>query len=251
MNFFTRKNCSNFVPVSKPFQFKEFKVHQENAAMKVGTDGVLLGAWTPIKSSVNKILDIGTGTGLIALMMAQRSNAEVIDAVELDALAYVEAFENFERSPWGDRLFVYHASIQDFADELDESYDLIVSNPPFFSMNNDTATQQRGIARQQSSLNYLELLKATKALLHPTGDAAFIIPFQDEGHFLEIAQTYELYPNSITRVKGAKGSPFKRSLLMLHGSKDNLTPNNLIVEIERHRYTDEFKALVSPFYLNL
>jgi tRNA1Val (adenine37-N6)-methyltransferase len=114
------------------FKFKEFEVKQEDSAMKIGTDGVLLGAWTKIDNSVDSVLDIGSGTGLISLMMAQRSDAELIDAVELDPAAYEESVYNFENSPWGDRLFCYHSSFQEFAQEIEDSYDLIVSNPPFF-----------------------------------------------------------------------------------------------------------------------
>ncbi len=119
--------------MNKPFHFKQFTIQQDKTAMKVGTDGVLLGAWVKIETEVCSILDVGSGTGLIALMLAQRSNAEVIDAVELNADAYIQTVENFEASDWGDRLFCYHASLQEFADEIDDKYDLIISNPPFYT----------------------------------------------------------------------------------------------------------------------
>ncbi len=117
--------------MSKPFKFKLFSVHQDQCAMKIGTDGVLLGAWTSIDKRPFAILDIGSGTGLIALMMAQRSDADMIDAIEIDGDAYEQSVENFESSPWADRLYCYHAGLDEFVDELDEKYDLIISNPPF------------------------------------------------------------------------------------------------------------------------
>jgi tRNA1Val (adenine37-N6)-methyltransferase len=110
------------------FSFKKFSIEQDRCAMKVGTDGVLLGAWTPIENNPFSILDIGTGTGIIALMLAQRSNAEQIDALEIDEEAYEQSVDNFN-SPWGDRLFCFHAGLDEFVEEPEDEYDLIISNP--------------------------------------------------------------------------------------------------------------------------
>lgn len=117
------------------FQFKQFCVKQDQCAMKVGTDGVLLGAWTPLKTNPFSVLDIGAGTGLLSLMLAQRSFAEQIDALEIDESAYEQCVENFENSKWNDRLFCYHAAFDEFVAEMEseEQYDLIVSNPPFYT----------------------------------------------------------------------------------------------------------------------
>src|SRR5664280_2075596 len=115
---------------NKWFEFKQFRVEQSKAAMKVGTDGVILGAWTSVDNA-SRILDVGTGTGLIALMLAQRSNA-AIDAVEIDDDAYCEAKFNFEQSPWKERLKIFHSDFNAFSKEYGHQYDLIVSNPPFF-----------------------------------------------------------------------------------------------------------------------
>ncbi len=144
------------------FQFKEFTIQQEKTAMKVGTDSILLGSWVALDTE-NSILDIGTGTGLLALMLAQRSDALTIDAVEINEEAYIEAVTNFENSPWGDRLFCYHASIQEFATEIDEKYDLIVANPPYFDPSKIISS--RSIARQTHTLTHMVLLKNTKKLL--------------------------------------------------------------------------------------
>ena len=122
--------------MSTLFKFKEFSIHQDKTAMKIGTDAVLLGAWVFLENEIDSILDVGSGTGIIALMLAQRSFALIIDAVEIDNDAYEQTVTNFENSNWGDRLYCYHSSFQNFADEIaeeDETYDLIISNPPFYT----------------------------------------------------------------------------------------------------------------------
>ena len=121
--------------MAKPFYFKKFSISQDRCAMKVGTDSVLLGAWSSLNHSPKTILDIGSGTGILALILAQRSFAEIIDAIEIEAEAYEQCVHNFESSNWADRLFCYHASLEEFIVEIDESYDLIISNPPFYTDN--------------------------------------------------------------------------------------------------------------------
>ena len=129
--------------MNKPFQFKQFTIEQDRCAMQIGTDGVLLGAWVSIENNPFSILDIGAGTGVIALQLAQRSDAEMIDALEVDDNAYEQCVDNFENSPWGDRLFCYHASLGEFIEEIEDKYDLIVSNPPFYSEDYKTSDESR------------------------------------------------------------------------------------------------------------
>lgn len=212
---------------NKPFQFKEFTIQQDKTAMKVGTDGVLLGAWVEINSEVFSVLDIGAGTGLIALMLAQKSNAEVIDAIELNDDAYEQTVENFESSGWGDRLFCYHASLQEYADEIEDKYDLIVSNPPFYNSTYKELSEERAMARHTESLTYDELLDATSKLLSEIGSCAFIIPFSEEENFIELAKQHKLFPNRITRVKGTENSPIKRSLLQFSFTETPIEINEL------------------------
>ncbi len=219
--------------------------------MKVGTDGVLLGAWAEIKPEVFSVLDIGAGTGLIALMVAQKSNAEVIDAIELNDEAYEQTVENFERSDWGDRLFCYHASLQEFVDEIDDKYDLIISNPPFYTSTYKELSEDRAMARHTESLTYKELLQGTSKLLSEQGSCAFIIPFQEEEKFITEAKEYGLFPNRITRVKGTENSAIKRSLIELSFQENNCEVNELIIEIERHKYTQDYINLVQDFYLKM
>lgn len=236
---------------NKPFQFKQFSIVQQKAAMKVGTDGVLLGAWVQLNNHPFSILDIGTGTGLIALMMAQRSDAEVIDAIELNDEAYEEAVENFERSDWGDRLFCYHAYFQEFVEEIEDEYDVIISNPPFYTSTYKELSVDRAMARHAESLPYDELLKGVAHLLSENGICAFIIPFSEEENFIALAKENGLLLNKLTRVKGTLDTPIKRSLLQLSFVESNLEINELIIEFDRHQYTENYKALTKDFYLKM
>ena len=236
-----------------PFRFKEFSIAQDKCAMKIGTDAVLLGAWTPISSDVHSILDIGTGTGIIALMLAQRSFADTVDALEIDEDAYEQAVENFENSPWGDRLFCYHAAFEEFVEEMqEEKYDLIVSNPPFFPSNSASEiTNSRETARLQNSLPFEELLQGVALLLSDNGIFSVVIPKEEEAKLLEIALKNNLFPNRITDVKGTATSKVKRSLLALSFLQKEIEINTLVLEESRHIYTPEYREMVAPFYLKL
>ena len=239
--------------MEKPFTFKQFTVHQDKCAMKIGTDGVLLGAWADPRNAFS-ILDIGSGSGVVSLQMAQRSFAEVIDAVEIDADAFEQTVENFERSDWGDRLFCYHASLQEFAKEMeDEEYDFIISNPPFYNstFKSEGISEKRALARHTENLSFDILLDATAKLLSEIGACAFVIPFQYEDKFLKLAEQVELFPNRITRVKGTQDTPIKRSLLQFSFIKTEPEISELVVEIDRHVYTPEYIDLVKDFYLKM
>lgn len=235
----------------KAFKFKQFTICQDKTAMKVGTDGVLLGAWVQLNQDVSSILDIGTGTGLIALQLAQRSDTETIDALEIEPQAFEQAVENFEQSVWGDRLYAYHTSLQKFAKEIDEHYDLIVSNPPYYQENHQIENKERALARHHTTLTYDELLSGTAKLLSKNGQCAFIIPFKDELYFLELALKNDLYPLRITRVKGHEATATKRSLLQFSFTKTQTVIDELIIETSRHHYTEAYKNLVKDFYLKM
>src|SRR5690606_34026251 len=172
--------------------------------MKIGTDGVLLGAWVSIKNNPFSILDIGAGTGIIALQLAQRSSAEIVDALEIDENAYEQCVDNFENSPWGDRLFCYHASLKEFVEEIDEKYDLIVSNPPFYSGGYKSSNESRDIARFSDALPFNKLIESVMHLLSDEGIFAVIIPRKEEVNFIRIASEVNLFPNRICRVRGKK-----------------------------------------------
>ncbi|MEZ4810298.1 MAG: methyltransferase [Allomuricauda sp.] len=219
--------------------------------MKVGTDGVLLGAWTSLAHHPNSILDIGAGTGLIALQLAQRSSSELIDAIELDEDSYEQCVANFEASPWADRLFCYHAGFDEFVDEMDESYDLIVSNPPFYSEENTSGDASRDKARQNSSLPFEELLKGVAKLLSKNGIFSVIVPFKEEAGFINLAKKEGLYPQRITRVRGNPTSEVKRALMDFGFSEVKPEKDELVIEIGRHHYTKEYIELTQVFYLKM
>ena len=237
--------------MSKPFKFKEFTVNQDQCAMKIGTDGVLLGAWTSIKENPNSILDIGTGSGIIALQLAQRTDAETIDAIEIDDKAYEQSVENFENSDWGDRLFCYHASLEEFVGEIDEKYDLIVSNPPFYTDEFESENKARNKARFTSSLSFLTLLNGVSNLLSAEGLFSVIIPFKEEQNFIQIASKVNLLPVRICRVKGTPIAEIKRSILELSFRESDVLTTELIIETSRHQYTNDYIEVVKDFYLKM
>jgi tRNA1Val (adenine37-N6)-methyltransferase len=234
------------------FQFKQFSIQQDRCAMKVGTDGVLLGAWCPIENKPFSILDLGTGTGLIALMLAQRSQAEQIDAIEIDEDAYEQAVDNFENSPWSDRLFCFHAGLDEFMDEPEEEYDLIVSNPPFYSEDYKTSNEQRDKARFQDAMPFEDLVEAADLFLSENGVFAVIIPYKEEERFIDLCSEFDLYPVRVTRVKGTHNTPIIRSLLAFKRYElSTLTADELVIETARHHYTNDYIALTQDFYLKM
>lgn len=233
------------------FQFKQFSVKQDKCAMKIGTDGVLLGAWTPLENAPFSILDIGTGTGIIALMLAQRSNAEQIDAMEIDDDAYEQAVDNFENSPWGDRLFCFHAGLDEFMEEPEDQYDLIVSNPPFYTEDYTSGDEQRDKARFAESLPFEDLIEAAALLLSDNGVFSVIIPFKEEDKFIALAKELDLFPFKITRVKGTPTTDIKRSMIAFSRNESETTTDELVIEITRHNYTPEYTALTKDFYLKM
>lgn len=234
------------------FQFKQFTVNQDRCAMKVGTDGVLLGAWCPIDNHPYSVLDIGAGTGILSLMLAQRSNAEQIDAIEIDENAYEQCVENFESSPWGDRLFCFHAGLDEFVDEPEEQYDIIISNPPFYSEDYKTENEQRDWARFQDAMPFEDLVETADLLLSENGIFAVIIPHKEEERFINLCADVDLFPVKVTRVKGTHKTPIIRSLLAFKRYELSvLTADELIIETARHQYTEDYIALTKDFYLKL
>ncbi|AWA28945.1 tRNA (adenine-N(6)-)-methyltransferase [Flavobacterium magnum] len=235
------------------FQFKKFSIRQDKTAMKVGTDGVLLGAWAPIDNAPFSILDIGAGTGLIALMLAQRTNAEQIEALEIDSDAFEQCVENFENSQWNDRLFCFHASLDGFMEEIeDEEYDIIVSNPPFYSENVSSGDEARDKARQNNSLPFSDLIEAAALLLSEDGIFCVIIPYKEEESFTAMAGAQGLFPSKITRLRGTPETEIKRSLLAFtRNEAPDFATDELIIETARHQYTPEYIALTGEFYIKM
>jgi tRNA1Val (adenine37-N6)-methyltransferase len=234
--------------VSKPFKFKQFVIEQDRCAMKIGTDGVLLGAWVDV-SNVANILDIGTGTGVIAIMLAQRSAGAHVDGVEIDADAAIQAKENMDRSPFAARLSVAHGSIQDFAKTAEYKYDLIVSNPPFFTGGTFSANQDKNNVRHTVKLPHGDLLLATHRLLNPKGRFCVVLPFLEGLRFCEIARSYHFYCTKMTEVLPKKDKGVERLLLQFELDEKETIKDELVIQHDkRNDFTNEYQALCKEFY---
>lgn len=237
--------------MNKPFQFKQFTVNQDQCAMKIGTDSVLLGTWTSVENHPFSILDIGAGTGILSLILAQRSHAEIIEALEIDDNAFEQCVDNFEQSPWNDRLFCYHASLEEFAKEIEDQYDLIICNPPFYSETYKTESKERDLARFQDAMPFEQLLQYTTSLLSENGMLSVIIPFSEEEKFIALASKFGLFPKRKTHVKGKPSTTIKRSLMEFSFSKTEVITSELIIETARHQYTSDYINLTKDFYLKM
>jgi tRNA1Val (adenine37-N6)-methyltransferase len=216
--------------------------------MKVGTDAVLLGSWVNA-SHAKHILDIGTGTGIIALMLAQKSGAR-IDAIDIDQNAFQQAVENSENCQWKERIHIYHSALQDFSPESEYKYDLIVSNPPYFVDSSKALEESRTNARHTDQLPYDELLKGVLRLLHPSGKFYVILPTKESELFREKAEANKLYCTKITRVVTRTDKPEKRLLMRFEFTHRAFSEDSIVIEKdERHSYSDEYKELTKDYYL--
>ena len=202
--------------------------------MKVGTDGVLLGAWASTERC-QRILDVGTGTGLIALMLAQRSTA-ILDAIDIDSDACLQAQENIAKSPFANRIQVYQTSLSEYMPDENIKYDLIVSNPPYFI----------------DSLKLPDLLRDSRKLLAPEGNIALVLPFEQRESLIDIAREESLSPSREAHVSPIPDAPPKRLLIELSATPvAKPKSSHLTLEIERHRYSEEFTAIAKDFYLKM
>jgi tRNA1Val (adenine37-N6)-methyltransferase len=233
------------------FAFKQFTIHQEKCAMKVGTDAVLLGAWAKTYG-VRRIFDIGTGTGVIALMLAQRCGAH-IDAIDIDEQTAEEAKENVQNSPWKDRVHIHHISLQDFVRMQEDKYELIVSNPPYFNDSLPATEASRTKARHTILLPFPDLIFAATKLLSKDGKFYVILPTKEGEQFREMAEAKGLHLRRLTRVKTTAEKPEKR-LLMQFGftAKPQVSESSLIIEkdnLNAQHYTEEYVELTKDYYL--
>lgn len=234
------------------FRFKQFNVQHQKSSMKIGTDGVLLGAWAHV-SDAKMALDIGTGTGVIALMMAQRNSDLIIDAVEIDAASSEEALENVKSSDWSNRIYIHNTSVQEFAKEPDNrnKYDLIVSNPPFYTGGTLSENMSRNEVRHTKKLSHNELLMAVKKMLKSEGLFEMVLPYLEGLRFIELAEDYGLFLVQKTEVRPTKESEIKRLLLSFSPHSKKLIEDSLIIQHEeRNNWTEEYWELVGDFYLD-
>jgi len=232
------------------FSFKQFTVYHDRCAMKVGTDGVLLGAWVDVKN-IEQILDVGTGSGLVALMLAQRSSDSVIDTIEIDSDASEQAKENFKRSPFPNISGCYNDSFQKFVTDNTKRYDMIVSNPPFFSNSLKSSDVQRSLARHDNTLFIDDFISMAAGLLTEKGKISFIFPYSEKDYLLNLAISNGLYVSRMTSVYPTPESEPKRILLEFSVRNIPTVYSEIIIEKERHVYSHEFIDMVKDFYLKM
>jgi len=229
------------------FRFKQFTVQQDRCAMKVGTDGIMLGAWANADRP-QRILDIGSGTGLIALMLAQRFPDARIDAVEIEKGAAKQAQGNVARSLWEHRINVQHLDTEQFQPPC--RYDLVVSNPPYFADSLKGPDIARNMARHADSLSAMHLLESVDRLLNSSGTFCVILPIADGTSLLVSAAEHQLHCQSICEVRPNVGKTAHRWLISFTRSEvDVVARSSLIVEAGRHNYSDEYRTLTREFYL--
>jgi tRNA1Val (adenine37-N6)-methyltransferase len=230
------------------FVFKQFTINQDKCAMKVGTDAVLLGSWVN-PSHAKTILDIGTGTGIIALMLAQRSGAR-IDAIDIDQNAFIQASENVNACNWKDRIHVYHISLQQFVNTVQQKYDLIVSNPPYFIDSSKASEKSRTSARHTDHLPFDDLLKGVLHLLNSGGKFYIILPIKEGEFFREMAENNKLYLTKLTRVFTRADKPEKRLLMRFEFMRRKLSEDSIVIEEDkRHSYTPAYRELLKDYYV--
>ncbi len=231
------------------FRFRQFTIHQERCAMKVGTDAVVLGSWVN-PSIAHRILDIGTGTGLIALMLAQRSTCN-IDAVDIDENACIQARENFKISPWFLRLHIFHQSFQELANQTDLLYDLIVSNPPYFHHASKPSGESRLNARHNDLLAFQELINGVVKLLHTQGKFFLILPTKEGIEFMDLAQNSGLFCQHLVKIRTKPNKPEKRLIMEFSKSFGTITEEELVIQNEDNSFTKQYIELTQEYYISL
>ena len=233
--------------MSKPaFAFKKFTVRQDKCSMKINTDSVLIGAWADV-SNAKKILDIGTGTGIIALMLAQRSNAK-IDAIDIDGDSCLQAQLNFEESDWKKRLKAHHSSLQKFSAK--EKYDVIISNPPYFPCPNTHKEKKGAQARYTHELSFEELADCVVRLLTNKGSFYVILPIHEGAYFTNVAEKKDLFLTNYVWVKTTHRKKFpKRILMQFEFFKKEIQDDKLLVIQGDNHYTDDYKAMTKDYFL--
>jgi len=232
------------------FQFKLFRVEQDKCAMKVSTDACIQGAWTPVSQHVKNILDIGAGTGLLSLMLAQKKEAVHIDAIELDELATDQAKENFRNSPWKETIRIVNADAREYSSE--NKYDLIISNPPFFNNSLLGDSDARNVARHGISFTYTDLAKAIKTNLAENGYTSVLLPYASYEEWSELAATHGLYVYKSLLIKPLASSAYNRVVCLCGFNKpDEIITEELVIYEKVNEYTAKSKGLLKPYYLKL
>jgi tRNA1Val (adenine37-N6)-methyltransferase len=231
------------------FRFKQFKILQEKSAMRVNTDGVLLGSWADV-SGAQRILDVGTGTGVVALMVAQRNPSAMVDAVEIDPLSAEEAAGNAARSPWANRVRVVCASFQGFASSAEFRYDLIVSNPPYFSHSLKPPDDRRTLTRHTDTLPTPDLLEGITKLMLPEGRFCGIFPYAEGNVFIAQASRNGLFCSKKLNIQPKPGDRTLRVLVQLEAEKKATVESSLCIHLADGTFSKDYRNLTSEFYIH-
>lgn len=218
------------------------------STMKVGTDAMLLASWVETEG-MNRILEIGSGCGIISLILAQRSQA-IIEAIDIDLASVEEARTNFGFSPWSDRLFCYHTDLRQFTTEF--SYDLIVSNPPFFTTTFKTQKPRRNLARHEDSLPFSDLIQSAKSLLNQDGHFALVLPQNEAEKFIPLAESHGLFLNKILNIIPVEGkTPNRLNMLFCQNKTDKPFSEYFTIRNRDQQFTEQYKIMLKDFYLGL
>lgn len=232
------------------FRFKQFNIEQAGCAMKVTTDACIQGAWTPVAENVKRILDIGTGTGLLALMLAQRSKEATIDAIELDTAAALQAQQNVRDAPWADRINIIETDANGY--QSPNKYDLIVTNPPFFNNSLQGNNATRNNARHTNTLSYNQLLHIIDTNLDKNGKASVLLPCPETDLWIALLHEHNWHVLQCLQIKHTDSAAIKRMVLMIgRNPADVTTTETLVIKGADGAYTQHFSQLLSPYYLAL
>jgi len=228
----------------KPFKFKQFDIRQSKGVFRVGTDGVLLGALANIDIAAEQVLEIGTGTGLISLMMAQRHPYAHFLGIDINEDAVQLTKENFENSIFHPRLKNSHQDFKSFKTE--KKFDLIVSNPPYFEV---SASAKDKIARQTVELNFCQLISKSSQLLSEKGTFSVIIPSESQSDFVEISRENQLFLNRKINIYGIENSKLRRLILEFSLNRKSLEECDFIIEKSPRKYSDQYLELTKEFHV--
>ena len=234
------------------FQFKQFTIHQEDATLKVCTDSCLFGSWiASAEENFEKVLDIGSGTGLLSLMYAQKNASSLVSAIEIDEHSAELTKNNFSASPWKDRLSSYHTSLQEYSLLIKEKYDCIICNPPFFENNLNSEVHRKNLAKHQAGITKEDLLEGIKILLKEEGTLYILLPPFEARELVILAQKREIYLNDCVSVLNLKGQHPFRVMMKFSSFKKDIEESEMIIYKEEKVYSSEFTNLLKPYYLYL
>lgn len=233
----------------RPFFFKKFGLFHHRSTMKIGTDAILLGRWTEVSEN-DEVLDIGTGCGLIPLMLAQKG-IKSADAVEIDNDSYEEAAQNFSNSAWNSRLFAIHDDIKHYAEICEKKYDLVVSNPPFYFGDNIPEKAKKGLARHTNTLSYNDLLSAVKKIMKPGGRFSLVLPAIESKTFLKDAENQGFFLEKELLIVPIEGKePNRINMQLVVNQVNSIKTETFVLRHPDHSFTKEYKDFLKDYYLH-